>query len=261
MRDITELTGNIKNGRGSAHAYIIEGGTPEAREEFVRMLMSGLGVHGLDTVRMEMSGKNGYRVEDAGAFIERLEMGAYGSCLAGIIDDADCLGEIVQNKLLKTLEEPRDKVLLLLCTSNRDSLLSTVRSRCSVLRIGDYMDVPDEDGEEKREGLMAAAALMTGRDAAFFEFRDAVSKHVKSRQDALNLIDMAEDILRDKMIRGEDALRMAAMTELAEKARMDIERDMDRSRALKRLYLEMREQDAPLRRRPQGQRGKQEEYR
>ena len=239
MRDIGELIENIRGGSSSAHAYILEGGTRAAREEFTEKLLSGLGVHGLDMVRMEMSGKNGYRVEDAGAFSERLEMGAYGSFLAGVIEDADSLSEIVQNKLLKTLEEPRDRVLIILSAANRDSLLSTVRSRCSVLRLADYMDVP-EDGEEKdTEGLRAAAALMTDSEAAFCEFRDALSKSVKSRSDALALIDMLEDGLRESMMSGADPLAMAERIEMAEKARMDIERDMDRAKALKRLYLEL----------------------
>ena len=239
MRDITELISSMKGGSSSAHAYILEGGTREARTGFTEMLMSGLGVHGLDTVRMEMSGRNGYRTEDAGAFSERLEMGAYGSFLFGIIDDADSLSEIVQNKLLKTLEEPRGNVVLILSVSNRDSLLSTVKSRCSVLRVSDYMDVPEEAEEENAEALRAAASLMTDSGAAFCEFRDAVAKNVKSRADALALIDMLEDELREKMTGGDEPLRMAEHIELAEKARVDIERDMDRSKALKRLYLEI----------------------
>ena len=247
MRDITELIGNIRSGSGSAHAYILEGGTRNAREEFVQMLISGLGVHGLDIVRMEMSGKNGYRTEDAGAFSERLGMGAYGSFLVGLIDDADSMSEIVQNKLLKTIEEPADKVLLVLSAANRDSLLSTIRSRCSSLRLSDYMDAPDEDEGTDSEGLRDAAGMMADSASAFYEFRDAVSKNVKSRQDALALIDMTEDMLRGRMINGDDPLRMAEMIELAGKARMDIERDMEKGRALKRLYLEMRDRGASLR--------------
>jgi hypothetical protein len=42
------------------------------------------------------------------------------------------------------------------------------------------------------------------------------------------------------MRQGDDPLSDACRIELAEKARMDIERDMDKSRALKRLYLEIK---------------------
>lgn len=238
MRDIAELIANIKNGQSSAHAYILEGSPKAAREEFVQKLLAGLGVHGLDIVRMEMSGKNGYLTKDAEPFIERLEMGAYGDHLIGLIDDADSLGEIIQNKLLKTLEEPRPKVMIILGAANRDSLLSTVRSRCGTLRLSDYMDAAGED-ERDTEGLRKAAAMMTAAETAFHEFRDAIEKSVRSRPDALALIDMLEDLLRDQMMSGNDPALMAEHIETAEKTRVDIERDMDKNKALKRLYLEL----------------------
>lgn len=237
MRDIAELITNIRNGTSSAHAYILEGSPKAARENFVRELLAGLDVHGLDIVRMEKSGKNGYRTKDAEPFIERLEMRAYGDHLVGLIDDADSLGEPVQNKLLKTLEEPRPKVMIILGASNRDALLSTVRSRCGIIRLSDYTDAAED--EHDAEGLKKAAAMMTGGGAAFHEFRDAVDKSVKSRSDALDLLDMIEDGLRERMMKGNDPALMARRIETAERARMDIERDMDRGKALKRLFLEL----------------------
>ena len=191
----------------------------------------------MDVVRMQMSGKNGYKTEDANAFSGRLDMGAYGRFLIGIIDDADSLSETVQNKLLKTLEEPRPDVILLLGTSNPDHLLSTVRSRCSTIRIGDGSD-EDEIPAGKSEELRAAAELLSGK-GAFCEFRDAMDKAVRTRADAIDLIDKAEDIFRERMMSGDMPAAMAERLELCEKTRADIERDMDRNKALKRLRLEL----------------------
>jgi DNA polymerase III delta prime subunit len=165
-------------------------------------------------------------------------MGAYGRYLIGIIDDADSLSETVQNKLLKTLEEPRSDVILLLGTSNPDHLLSTVRSRCSTIRLQASQEAPDEDDNGKTEALKAAAKLLGG-EGAFCEFREAAEKCVKTRGDALMLIDHAEEEFRRKMMSGDSAAAMADRLELCEKARADIERDMDRNKALKRLRLEL----------------------
>ncbi len=238
MRDVRELIANIKGGGSSAHAFILESRSRAARDSFVSGLIEGLDVHGLDVVHMQMSGKNGYKAEDANAFSERLEMGAYGDHLIGIIDDADSLSEVAQNKLLKTIEEPRGPVIILLGSSNSDHLLSTVRSRCSVVRLGDGMDASDEDAASA-EAIKAAASLMTDKEAAFCDFRDAIDKSVKTRSDALVLIDALEDDMRERMMNGQDPAVWADRMELAEKARMDIEREMDRNRALKRLYLEL----------------------
>lgn len=259
MKEISGIIENITLGSSSAHAYIVEGRNGEARREFITSLAMGLecldaDVHtrpcgrcsacrqvaagsSLDIVRMQMSGKTSYKTEDANAFAERLDMGAYGRFLIGIIGDADRLSETVQNKLLKTLEEPRERVLLFLGSSNSDHLLDTVRSRCSTIRLSEYEDDGDETGEGA-EALKKAAEMLTG-GCVFHEFRDALEKSVKTREDALALADMTEDIIRGRMLAGEDPAGMAMMLELCEKARADIERDMDKNKALKRLCLEL----------------------
>lgn len=257
-RTVKDIIGNITGGASSAHAYIVEGRAGAARDAFIKDLAMGLECvdpdvgarpcgrcaacrqvaagSSMDIVRMQMSGKTGYRTEDANAFSERLDMGAYGRFLIGVIDDADSLSETVQNKLLKTLEEPRSNVILLLGASNPDHLLSTVRSRCSAVRVPDSS--VEEDESAKAEALRETARMLYG-GKAFHEFRDALEKSVKTRADALLLTELAEDISRERMIAGDDPAIMAERLELCEKARADMEQGMDRSRALKRLYLEL----------------------
>lgn len=238
MRAIGDLIANINNGGNAAHAYILEGKPAARRQAFIRRLTEGLGCHSLDVVSMQMSGKTGYRADDANEFAERLGMGAYGSCLVGLIDDADSMSEIVQNKLLKTLEEPQGNVIIILGTSNRDHLLDTVRSRCSVIRAEDYEDAADADDEEYQDAIMEAAELLAG-GCEFFRFREAAGKSVKTKADALAVIDLAEDRFRERMLEGSEPAAMAEAIGLAEKARMDTARGMDRNKALKRLFLEL----------------------
>ena len=114
---------SIAGGASSAHAYIVEAKAGGGREEFIKKLSMGLECRSsdvssrpcghcdacrqaaagssMDIVHMQMSGKNGYRTEDANAFSSRLDMGAYGRYLIGIIDDADSLSETVQNGFLR----------------------------------------------------------------------------------------------------------------------------------------------------------------
>ena len=262
-RTVSEIIGNIIGGATSAHAYIVEGAAGAGKDAFIRELAMGLecldpevsarpcGHCGacrqvaagtsLDVVRMQMSGKTGYRTEDANAFAERLDMGAYGRFLIGIIDDADSLSETVQNKLLKTLEEPRENVILLLGTTNRDHLLSTVRSRCSTVMVPG--DAESNENESAKAETLKAAAEMFFSGSAFCEFREAIEKSVKTRADALSLIGLAEDISRERMLSADEPVLMADRLELCEKARADMEQGMDRTRALKRLFLELTRKD------------------
>ncbi len=58
-----------------------------------------------------------------------------------IIDEAELLDRSlsnapVQNAILKTLEEPPDRTVIILITSNEDRLLPTIRSRCHRVRFG-----------------------------------------------------------------------------------------------------------------------------
>src|SRR5262249_21383142 len=53
-----------------------------------------------------------------------------GRVKVAIIDDAHMLTVAAQNALLKTLEEPPERSLLIVIAHNADALLPTVRSRC-----------------------------------------------------------------------------------------------------------------------------------
>jgi DNA polymerase-3 subunit delta' len=53
-----------------------------------------------------------------------------GKAKVAVVDQAHMLTVAAQNALLKTLEDPPDRSLLLLVANNADALLATVRSRC-----------------------------------------------------------------------------------------------------------------------------------
>ena len=238
MRSLESLVHNITEGRDGSHAFIIEGRAAEGRDMFVRDLIKGLGCSEIDVVSMNRSGKTGYLKDDALPFMERLGMSPYGKYLVGIINDAELMSDVVQNKLLKTLEEPSEGVLILLATSRSDELLRTVKSRCSLVRVQEFEGYGDEEDEKRTEDLMAGVMmLLTGRDA-FYEFREFLDKNIKTNEDALEFIASAEDRLRKSMTEGKGINLSADRIETAEKTAMDIIKGMDKNRALKRLYLE-----------------------
>jgi len=78
-----------------------------------------------------------------------------------IIDQAHCLNEEAQNCLLKTLEEPKGQTILLLITQYPDLLLSTIISRCQIIKfyplskkeIEDYLKDKNLTEENRKEIL------------------------------------------------------------------------------------------------------------
>lgn len=260
MSEINRLIMNIFSGVSGAHAYILEGPAGEKRDRFVRDFIKGLNCQcddisnrpcgdcpscrqieagtSMDVSYMARSGKAAYKVDDASNFTERLGMGSYGRHIIGVIGEADLLSETVQNKLLKTLEEPEAGTIIVLAATNRDNLLKTVQSRCSVVRISDYVTDMDDDSRELDAAVQEAMKLLVN-GCHFYKFRSVIDKKIKSREDAALVITAAEDYCRDRMIEGQDMAAMVRTIELLEMGRMDMYRGMDYGKVLRRVFLEL----------------------
>jgi DNA polymerase III subunit delta' len=73
-------------------------------------------------------------VEQAREFGKRLSMSSFfNSYKIGIIKEAHLMTKEAQSSLLKTLEEPRDKVLIVLLSEEPNTLLSTIHSRSQLI--------------------------------------------------------------------------------------------------------------------------------
>jgi hypothetical protein len=112
-----------------------------------------------------------------------------------------------------------------------------------MIRISDHTDVTEDEIRAEAD-IRSLAEMLVSRKCRFFEYRAAADKHIKSREDAMMLLDALDDaagtIMKDQGTDAAAAERMAVTIEKAETARADIARDMNYSRALRRLYLELR---------------------
>ncbi len=86
-----------------------------------------------------------------------------GKCKVFIIEDAELLSIEAANSLLKTLEEPTDKVLFLLLTTNDKLLLETVVSRCQRLELTPLPSPEMEEALQKRWGIEPEQAKLLAR--------------------------------------------------------------------------------------------------
>jgi DNA polymerase III subunit delta' len=92
-------------------------------------------VHGDFHLLKRAEGKRNIAIEDVRDFIHSLSLSSFlNSYKVGIIKDADDLSLDAANALLKTLEEPQAKVVVILTASRLDSLPVTIISRSQVLR-------------------------------------------------------------------------------------------------------------------------------
>jgi len=99
-----------------------------------------------------------------------------------IINDAEEMTEEAQNALLKLLEEPPKNHILILTASNITGLVSTVLSRCKVLRfyslkqarIQEFLQA--HDAEEKEAALFSHMAIGSLGRAIDFKEKDIIAR-------------------------------------------------------------------------------------
>lgn len=76
------------------------------------------------------AGKKSIGIEAVREFIKMLNLSSFmNSYKIGLIKEADLLSEEAKSALLKTLEEPRDKVVIILLVNTEESLPATILSR------------------------------------------------------------------------------------------------------------------------------------
>lgn len=79
-------------------------------------------------------GKKGIGIEQVRDFIKMLNLSSFmNSYKIGLIKEADLLSEEAKSALLKTLEEPKDKVIIIMLVNTEESLPATILSRSQKL--------------------------------------------------------------------------------------------------------------------------------
>lgn len=149
-----EAWGGIRNGFESgrlAHAYVIVGSPRGNALHFAESVLKLLFCESaekpcnecvgcrqvethqhVDTLWIEPQSKSRQILaDDVRGLIQRMTKTSFeGGWKAGVVLCADCMNESSENALLKTLEEPPPKSILLLVTDSPQSLLPTIISRC-----------------------------------------------------------------------------------------------------------------------------------
>ncbi len=140
------LKKSVKNGR-IAHAYLFSGpsylGKRAVAEEFIKML-NGQGVNKINPdvliIQPEIVEKNGIRKEleigipQGRKISHQMSLYPYSAPYKiALVDRAEMMTPDASNSLLKTLEEPTGKAVLILITSAPKKLLPTIVSRCQLV--------------------------------------------------------------------------------------------------------------------------------
>ncbi|MGL4912038.1 MAG: ATP-binding protein [Romboutsia sp.] len=201
------LTNSIINNKVS-HAYMFEGmdgiGKKKLAQELAKILLSSENVESSpDYINIYPDG-NSIKIGQIRKLQTDIIIKPHKDYKIYIINDAQKMTIEAQNALLKTLEEPPEYVIMILVTSNKDSLLDTIKSRCeiikflpiSLLELKKYLIKNGVD--EQRAQLLATfsrgsieKALELAESAEFVIMREDIQSHIQTILDK-NLIDILE---------------------------------------------------------------------
>ena len=124
-----------------------------------------------------------------------------------IVDKAEKMNQQAQNELLKTIEEPPADAVIMLLTTNADSFLQTIRSRCITLNLKSVKNdviksylmtekkIPDYQADvcaAFAQGVVGKAIKLASSDD-FNELKESALSLIK-RLDDIDLYEMGEAI-------------------------------------------------------------------
>lgn len=139
-------------------------------------------LHGDLSLVRRAEGKKNISIEQVRGLVEAMQKTSYqGSYKIGLVEEADTLSPGAANALLKTLEEPRPEVLVILTAVDRGRLLPTIVSRSRVLdfypssfdKIYDFL--VQERGVARSEARIIAA-MSGGRPGPAIELSEDKEK-------------------------------------------------------------------------------------
>jgi len=223
-----EILGKDAENKTWAHAYLFIGCDKTAEAEVRQKILSFrhyLIADVSEIQKSEESGKRGeIKVDAIRRLIHEISLSPHGDGRVAFIYSADSLNIASANLLLKTLEEPPGKAMLVLFAET-EKILPTIKSRCRVVRV---------------PSARASADLNLGfTKETFLEISKEVDKVIKDGQ-IEDLLDQLELDLRESMIR-EKSIRAVKLIKKLEIIRKDIRNNANPKLALESLILMIRE--------------------
>lgn len=126
-----------KNNKGEIipHAYLLSGGHGIGKTTIARIFARELGVDHNDIYELDAASTS-RKIDDMREIIDSAyTMPTLSKYKVYIFDEAHMLTKESSNAFLKILEEPPMHVIFILCTTDPEKLISTIRSRCNIINL------------------------------------------------------------------------------------------------------------------------------
>ena len=124
-----------KRGEKIPHAYLFSGGHGIGKTTLARIFARELDSEDIDIYELDAASSS-KKIDDMREIIDSVyTMPTLSKYKVYIFDEAHMLTKDSSNAFLKTLEEPPAHVIIILCTTDPEKLISTIRSRCNIINL------------------------------------------------------------------------------------------------------------------------------
>ena len=201
------LTNSINKDKVS-HAYLFEGmngvGKNTLAKEFAKILIKVDKLENSpDYISIEPEGSS-IKIAQIRKLQTDVLVKPHSDYKIYIINKAEKMTVESQNALLKTLEEPPAYVIIILITSNKNSLLDTIKSRCEIIKflpvsfIQTKKYLEDMGIEERKASILAtfsrgsiSKALELSESADFMLMREDIQNNIQTLLEK-NIVEILE---------------------------------------------------------------------
>jgi DNA polymerase III gamma/tau subunit len=129
----------LSNKEKCPHVFLLTGPTGSGKTTIARIIANRLGAKGLDVNEMNSADLRG--IDNIRDLISKSRYKPIESpCKVSIIDECHKLTKDAQNAFLKDLEDTPKHVYYILCTTDPQDIISTIKSRCSQFQTNPLSD-------------------------------------------------------------------------------------------------------------------------
>ncbi len=188
------------------HSFLIISKNNDVLGKEIKKISDSFRIHNFDTNTIQIDGTIGIEI------IRTLQKTIYLKPLRGLtklilLKNAHNLTTDAQNAMLKLLEEPPDNTIIVLTATNKELLLSTIRSRCTIIEtlersenITAFSDtkkthVPNLERGGEGNALKLAQDLSTSKDEVLKWLEEAILTYREELHNQINLGERGNDTI------------------------------------------------------------------
>ena len=219
-------------------SFLIVGGTSEERKQRTEKIIRKYKISHFDKIVLKEQNVKSIGIDQIRRLQHQLSLKPYSSFYQiGIIPTAEKLTIPAQNALLKLLEEPPKDTIIILSSQNADLLLSTIVSRCQIIRLASKSQIEIKKSIIDHQSLIINHILRAGVG----ERIKIANEIAKNRDDAIKFCQIQLVIWRKKMLKtrqAADGRRHVKIIRKIQKALAMLEANVNAKLAIENLLLQ-----------------------